>query len=59
MSYQVSGESEVELKCLWFAEKGSSSGVPGLPFYRSREGPVVQEREREKEEREKQWRRHP
>jgi hypothetical protein len=49
MSYQVSGESEVELKCLWFAEKGSSSGVPGLPFYRSREGPVVQEREREKE----------
>jgi hypothetical protein len=50
MSSQVSGEHEVELKYLSLVERDPPSGVPDLPFYRSREGPGVQERVRERKE---------
>jgi hypothetical protein len=72
MSSQVSGEGEVELKCLQLVKKrspkssepmgfrgqkkGSPLGrVPGLPFYRLREGQTyMRERERQRRKRKNQ-----
>jgi hypothetical protein len=67
MSSPVSNKSEVELKCLLLVEKRPPqsskpegfrgqkippSGLPGLPFYRPREGQAYM-REREKKKKEK------
>jgi hypothetical protein len=59
MISQVSSEGEVKLKCFLVAEctrKSSSPlpiGAPSLPFYRTREGPRVNEREKEKKKEKK------
>jgi hypothetical protein len=58
MSSQVSGESEVELKCFSVVEEiDPPNGAPSLPFYRPREGPGVHEREEQRKE--KKQRRQP
>jgi hypothetical protein len=38
-------------------KKSPPNGVPSLPFYRSREGPEVHEREKEEKKKEKKQRR--